>query len=470
MGTPTDRAVEEEFRALVRRAATVAASLQAEYSEIRLTRGAGTLISLAGGTVETASMGDGRAGSVRVLKNGAWGFVSFTDPDDMEDSARRALALASSIIPAERSSVTRGSAIEAVHRTPAARDFLEVSFDEKFAQMRAYDEILRAPKAVQTTRVTYRDQQTWLGYANSEGTALAYDRRYCGVSLAAIARDGAVIQPFHESESGYGGYEIVTGREETAETVARVAVDLLAAERVPGGRYRVVTDQHLAGVFIHEAFGHLSEADFIHENPAMKKLMVLGRRVGPPQLTACDEGTLAGLSGYIPFDDEGTLPGKTVLIDRGILAGRLHSRETAARMGEAPTGNARAIGAMRQPLVRMTCTYIENGAATRDEIMDAAEGGIYALGNIGGQTNLEMFTFTAAYGYEIKNGKPGKMFRDVVLSGNVFQTLDSIALVGNDRRLYGGLGGCGKGGQSPLPVSLGSPHLMINDVLVGGRR
>jgi len=30
-------------------------------------------------------------------------------------------------------------------------------------------------------------------------------------------------------------------------------------------------------------------------------------------------------------------------------------------------------------------------------------------------------------------------------------------------------GGCGKGGQSPLPVSNGSPHIRIQNCLVGGK-
>jgi TldD protein len=93
---------------------------------------------------------------------------------------------------------------------------------------------------------------------------------------------------------------------------------------------------------------------------------------------------------------------------------------------------------------------------------------VYAVGYIGGQTNLEMFTFTSLCGYEIRNGRLGKIYRDIVLSGNVFTTLRSIAMIGNDRAMFGGLGGCGKGGQSPLPVSLGGPHLLITDVLTGG--
>jgi TldD protein len=183
-----------------------------------------------------------------------------------------------------------------------------------------------------------------------------------------------------------------------------------------------------------------------------------------------DTGIPTGLAGHIPFDDEGIPPAETRLITGGLLSGRLHSRETAEKMDEAPTGNARALGVMLQPIVRMTNTYIENGAHDRDAILDSAGNGIYAAGVIGGQTNLEMFTFTSGCGYEIKNGKMGKMYRDIVLSGNVFTTLGAIEMIGNDRVMYGGLGGCGKGGQGPLPVSFGGPHLLIRDVLIGGSR
>jgi TldD protein len=117
----------------------------------------------------------------------------------------------------------------------------------------------------------------------------------------------------------------------------------------------------------------------------------------------------------------------------------------------------------------MTSTWIDNGPCSREDIFSAADEGIYALDVIGGQTNLEMFTFTSGYGYEIKNGRPGRMFRDIQLSGNVFSTLKNIAMIGNDMKMFGGLGGCGKGGQSPLPVSFGGPHMLIRDVLIGGR-
>ncbi len=55
----------------------------------------------------------------------------------------------------------------------------------------------------------------------------------------------------------------------------------------------------------------------------------------------------------------------------------------------------------------------------------------------------------------------------MVLTGNVFTTLGNIDAIGNDLDMNQG-GGCGKGAQSPLPVSNGSPHIRIRKCLVGG--
>ena len=134
-----------------------------------------------------------------------------------------------------------------------------------------------------------------------------------------------------------------------------------------------------------------------------------------------------------------------------------------------PTGNARCLSYEFAPIVRMSNTYMEPGACSLEELLDGAGEGIYAIGSLGGQTDMEMFTFSAEEGYEIRKGKLGRRLRDVVLSGNVFQTLAAIDGIGSDFRMHGGLGGCGKGGQAPLRVSDGGPSVRIRNVVVGGR-
>jgi TldD protein len=246
-------------------------------------------------------------------------------------------------------------------------------------------------------------------------------------------------------------------------------VALLRAPKVEGGPQTVVLNHKMGGVFVHEAFGHLSEADFLYENPKMRDLMTLGRKMGVKGLNVIDDGSITRTIGSLSFDDEGTPTGKTYLIKEGVLAGHLHSLETAAKMGEPAAGNARAIGRRHQPMVRMTNTYIDNGELTMDDVFAGVDKGVYACDSLGGQTELEMFTFSAAYGYRIENGQRGELVRDVVLTGNVFETLNMIDAIANDLVIIETTGGCGKGKQSPLPVGFGSPHIRIRDVVIGGK-
>jgi TldD protein len=245
-------------------------------------------------------------------------------------------------------------------------------------------------------------------------------------------------------------------------------VDLLNAESVVGGQYPVIANPRLAGVFIHEAFGHLSESDFVYENPKAQEMMVLGRRFGPDTLTVFDDGSLPGLRGTHKYDDEGTPTGRSNLIEKGILVGRLHSRETAAKMGEQPTGNARATGYRYAPIVRMTNTAIEGGNTSFADMIQDVKLGIYACDMYGGQTALENFSFSSAYAYMIRDGQIAEMVKDVILSGNLFTTLMNIDAIGDDFEWSHSGGSCGKG-QGGLPVTFGAPHIRIQNVVIGGK-
>jgi TldD protein len=180
-----------------------------------------------------------------------------------------------------------------------------------------------------------------------------------------------------------------------------------------------------------------------------------------------DGAAVPGLRGSYKYDDEGVRSTRTYLIKEGVLTGRLHSRETAAKMGEAVTGNARALNYAFQPIVRMTNTFIEPGKASFDELISGIKEGVYAKNWYGGMTSMEMFTFSAGECYMIRNGKVAELLRPVQLSGNLFTTLENIDAIGNDLDMNQG-GGCGKGGQMPLPVSNGSPHIRIRKCLLGG--
>jgi len=114
----------------------------------------------------------------------------------------------------------------------------------------------------------------------------------------------------------------------------------------------------------------------------------------------------------------------------------------------------------------MSNTYVNSGETSFQEMVEDIKLGVYAVGSIGGQTDREMFTFAAKWGYMIRDGELAELVRDVKLSGNVFETLNNIQAIGDDLKMHPSW--CGKGGQV-VPTSSGGPHLRIKNVVIGGQ-
>ncbi len=443
---------------------------RADYTEIRVERTWSTAVAFRGRRLESATANEDQGGFVRALHRGSgWGVASFTSLDRLEAMVARAdeLSRAVGVEPPIRLADVAPRQAEALLDLDG--DVRGVPLAEKKRLIEAYNgAMLAVSDRIVDTLATYRDEVSEYWYVNSEGTVLHELRPEVTLSGTAVARRDGTIEKGLESIGLRRGWNSVQDKAAGFRTAAERAVRLLDAPMVKGGTYPVILDPELAGVFIHEAFGHLSEADFVYENPQAREMMTLGRRFGKKVLSAGDNGAAAGLRGTLPFDDEGTPTQDTILIREGILVGRLHSRETAAAMGERPTGNARAISFRHAPIVRMTNTYIGNGQGTFDDLIRDVKLGVYACSAFGGQTMLENFSFTAAYGHMIRDGKVAELVKDVVLAGNLFQTLDRIDRIAGDFRWNQMGGGCGKGGQYPLPVTEGAPHVRIEEALVGG--
>ena len=447
----------------------IASSLKgrkADYIEVRLEESKATRIIYRGNRLEEIGRTSSMGGNVRALVKGGWGFVSFNNVNKLRDKVELAVNQAR-IVGKEDSKFSPAKPLTDVVTAKTKKNPITVPLASKKQLLDEYNDIILSIPKIQTSNIGYNDSQRKISFANSEGTYIEQNKVDISLRLAAIASEDGQVQQIGLSLGSQGDFSAIEGLQEQVKQMAQRAVGLISAPQAKGGEYTVVLDPILAGVFAHEAFGHLSEADHVYENKRLQDIMIFGRKFGSEQLNIVDGAAVPGLRGSYKYDDEGIPATKTYLIREGILENRLHSRETAAKMGEKPTGNARAINYLFPPIVRMTNTYIEPGTISFGDIISDIREGIYAKDWYGGTTSLEMFTFSAAEAYMIRNGKIAELLRPVVLSGNVFVTLSNIDAIGNDLQMNQG-GGCGKGGQSPLPVSNGSPHIRIRRCLVGG--
>lgn len=439
-----------------------------DYLAIRLEWSEGTDIFLRGGQVETLSEGVSIGGQVRACYRGGWGFASFNRLSDL--TARLEDAIASARIVGDDETLL--APVEPVqgtwHLPLMGSDPRQIPLSRKKQLCHHYADLLqRVDDRITTTAVRYGDSTQHLLLATSDGSLIEQSWADLEMRFAATAREGDLVQTGRETTGSRQGYEDLESLDGVVQAAASRAVTALTLPPVKGSNYTVVIDPILSGLFVHEAFGHLSEADMAYENPDILEVMTLGRRFGPADLQIFDGAAPGGHRGSYAYDDEGTPASTTQLIKDGVLVGRLHSRETAGKLEEAPTGNARCLNYHYPPLVRMTNTWIGRGQTPVKDLFSGIDTGVYARNWLGGMTNGEMFTFSAGEAWMIRQGELAEPVRDVTLSGNVFSTLAEIEGIGDDF-YWDESGGCGKGGQSGLPVGCGGPSLRIRQVVVGG--
>ena len=455
------------IREIGQRLAGIITKYNAEYIEVHLEESLASHLSYRGKELESTDKTSAVGGNIRALVKGGWGFVSFNDLNDLEAKAKQAVEQAGFVSGGEAKIGPVRPIVDRILGTIKANP-VDLSLAEKKKVLDEYNEVIWSTPKLRTSVIGYADGYRKYYYINSAGSFIEQERADVTLRTTAIAADGGEIQQVGLSVGSLGDFAAIKGLHGQIKEMAQRAVDMLAAPHAKGGEYTVVLDPILAGVFVHEAFGHLSEADFIYENPQMKEIMTLGKKFGSAELNIVDGAAVPGLRGSYKYDDEGVPSEKTYLIREGVLTGRLHSRETAAKMIEKPTGNARSISYRFPPIVRMTNTYIEPRSMSFNDMIADIKEGIYVKNWYGGTTSMEMFTFSAGEAYMIRNGKIAETLRPVTLTGNLFTTLQNIDAIGNDLDMNQG-GGCGKGGQSPLPVSNGSPHIRIQHCLIGGR-
>lgn len=444
-----------------------------DYCEIRFEESHLLAINFQGRGLDRISKEIHYGGNVRALHQGGWGFASFNNLDDLDGVVKAACDQArfAGLRQAGESRLAPVPIVEDEFSPVFTLDPRAVTLDEKVRILTHYNDIILGyDPIIAAAAITYNEKLATLYFVNSEGTYTKQEKLDIGSALTATARRGSVTVGKGVGRGSSIGFDCMLNCDEDIRKACALAVELLDAPIVKAGIYTVVCDPALSGLFVHEAFGHLSEADNAYKNPDLAKAMTMGRKLGRGILTIYDTGEYFANRGGLKYDDEGVATERTYLVKDGVLVGRLHSRETAGIMGEKPTGSARALNYTFPPICRMRNTCIAPGESSFEEMIKDIELGVYAVGSGGGETNGEMFTFNAGHGYMIRNGKLAELVKDVKLMGNVFTTLENIDMIGNELQGRDGAGGCGKGGQMPLPTSGVCPPIRIQNAIMGGAK
>jgi len=437
-----------------------------DYIDVRMEEKKSLSVNLRDGKLDHVGEALSAGGCVRVCTKGGWSFASFNKISDLERYAGQAVEQAR-IVGNGKTCLGEVEPIIDDYSTEILDDPRNHSTEEKIEILKSYDDVIKSVEGVSNRFASYSEGFIKKSFYSSEGAAITQNLMDLTYAVNASANKDGLSQNGSISGGSSNTFSVIFDHHKLLKENAESAVQLLSAPKVKAGVYTVIVDPKLAGVFVHEAFGHTSEADNCAENPQLAKVMTMGTVFGSPILNIYDTGLDIGCRGFLKYDDEGVAGEHTQLIKDGKLVGRLHSRETAGKLNERPTGNARALNYGFAPIPRMRNTCIQNGKTTFDEMLSEVKDGLYVVDAHGG-CGGEDFSFSARLGYMIRNGKLCEKVRNVKLSGNLWETMKNIDAVGNDFFIKDSPGGCGKGPQFPLPVSHASPHIRIQKVSVGG--
>lgn len=350
---------------------------QVDFFSLRLERSQGADIFLRSGKIETLSTGISIGGQVRACHKGGWGFASFNDLNSLEIKLKEAIA-AAKWVGNEETVLAEVEPIQ-VKVSLIQENPHQIELIDKRNLCAHYTDILQSVSdRVVSTAVRYGDCTQQVILATSEGTMIEQEWADWELRCSATARDGDIVQTGRETFGSRRSYADLINLEQQAIGAAQRAVTALDLPTVQGDTYTVVIDPILAGLFVHEAFGHLSEADMLYENPDMLETMSIGRKFGSKDLQIFDGAAIADHRGSYLYDDEGVPATTTQLIEDGVLVGRLHSRETAGKLGEKVTGNARCLDYHYPPIVRMTNTWIGRGKTPVADLFNDIPVGVYA--------------------------------------------------------------------------------------------
>ncbi len=445
-------------------------NLGAQYVEIRAQQLFKTLLTTKDGTVEGAKEGIEQGAGVRVLFNGAWGFVSLgnIEPNLLTNAVLDALNLAKAASLKVKSPIKLADVkkVQKIITAQPKRNPWDVSIEEKIDNVLRIDKTaLNHDNRIKSCTVNYVDITGKNYFVNSDGTYIEQDKLHVWSRILISAKMGNIFASAREEVGSTSGYEIFDREtpEELGMTVAKRVVEQLNAKTPKGGLFPVVIGPNVVGVFIHEAMGHLAEADLTLSGSIL--FDKLGNKIASKDVTVYDDGTIQGAFGSFMYDDEGVKAQKTILIEDGKLTGLMHNRETASKMNMEPTGNARAEDFRSEPIIRMRNTYLAPGDKSFEELIENINFGYYLKSFRGGQANLDgTFQVGIQEAYEIINGDLGNPVRSASISGNTLETLHKVEAVGKDFELWPGR--CGKG-QTAF-VCDGGPHIKVEKVTIGG--
>lgn len=472
---------------LARHLVNIASELGAEYVEARTVDQSQQIIAGADGKTSLNEINT-RGCGVRVLVNGHWGFAGTDNlkKNGVHRVTREAISLAKAS-PRHSRKVDFASShvVKDSFQTLCERNPFEMATQDKVDLVHTLMANLASGsgKVIRTrAKLDFRREMSHL--VTSEGIEQTQTLYTTGFGLwVVVEENGQVFQRSYPERLGdYGGggleYVLALNPFEVAQQMASEAVELADAPSCENEETTVILDSTMLGHVLHETMGHPSELDRAlgdesdNFGPSFLRPHLRGNlQYGSEIVTIYSDATRPGAVATFGYDHEGVAAQKFALVEKGIFQNYLMSRESAASLGLASNGTARASSWDRIPMVRITNLCLAPGNSTKEQLIAETDRGIYietAKGSDIDDKRLS-FSFIGERGWQIRNGRIVGLVKNPVIYGETPTFWNRCSgIAGPDEERIPGIAGCGKGlPWQHIATGQGGPPARFDRVKVG---
>jgi PmbA protein len=300
---------------------------------------------------------------------------------------------------------------------------------------------------------TFSDSEREVGLFSSKGIACEARLTSFSIAVGVIAGEGEDMHRGGWSSSKRFFKELAPA-EAVAKIAVREAVEQLGPKPVETKKVPVIFDRYAAPAFWRGILRSMDGDSAFRKTTFMSEL--LGKAIASPAVTLVDNPTIPRFLSSLPFDGEGRVTTKNVIVEKGVLKMFLYDSQTARKAGVKVNTMTRRSGFRSRPFASALCLTVENGSHDFDSLMRDVKEGFYVKGLRGAGTDRTTGNFSVgASGFWIVDGARAFPVDGLTLGGSALEILKNIDRMANDLDMRGGVN---------------SPSFRVSEMTVGGKR
>ncbi|TCZ79876.1 TldD/PmbA family protein [Paenibacillus albiflavus] len=285
---------------------------------------------------------------------------------------------------------------------------------------------------VHTSSVSNSESEVFIANNLGLDCAAKYNQAVAGIYV--IAEEGG-----EKTTGGWYEYTLEDFDQvdylKAAREAVKEAVSKLGADTIESSNYPVIFRQDAASTML-EIFTNIFSAEAVDKDFSRLKGKI-GEQVAASIVTIVDDPHMANVPARCTFDAEGSATKRVEIIKEGQLLTFLHNRKTAQKFGVESTGHATK-GSYRAKIgISPQNLFITAGATSLEDMIGSMDKGLMITdlqGTHAGANAVSGEFSLSCNGFLIENGAIVRPVNQITVSGNFFNLLQDVEVVGNDLR------------------------------------